>query len=145
MVCSYLNPFTQGPKYVSRLRQVVVEVTAIIVGLKVLYSFDTKVLSLDNSHYLAAAFPVQKKKNTLKRVSLACLKPEFYWATSIGSPAEDRVFSDPLQMKTQGGFSLLSIWCTQIWNPKLDSTRTALEVTTLPSLSQTCHPDIQHA
>lgn len=65
-----------------------VEVTAITVGLKSLYSFDTKVLSLDNSYYLAAAFPFAK--NILKRVSLACLKTEFYWVTSIGSPAEDR-------------------------------------------------------
>lgn len=64
-----------------------VGVTAISVELKSLYS-DTKVLSLDNSYYLTAAFPFAK--NILQRVSLAWLKTEFSWVTSMGSPAEDR-------------------------------------------------------
>lgn len=64
-----------GPEHVSRLSKVVVEVTVITVGLKSLYSFDTKVLSRDNGYYLAAAFPFVK--NILERVSLAWLETEF--------------------------------------------------------------------
>lgn len=66
-----------------------VEVTAIIVGLKVLYSFDTKVLSLDNSHYLAAAFPVQKKKKYSEKSFIGLsetrvLLGHIYWKPSWG-------------------------------------------------------------